>query len=557
MSLLKNTSIRVILLITLGFFLVLWSGVSAFTLTSLDRVTHLLTISEDQKADIDIITRGNDQYFRTVTRLARAMDYAQTGDDADADKILATAAASFQITKDALAEFKSRRHSSIDPEITNAMVDSWTKLINDALGPLFDAAQSRQNDQYRQLYRTQYPPFSLAFGAAAEKFKAAAMSDEYIKQVYALVRLSQQLLLAALAVGIVMLGLADRYLVKFMLKPLRRIEIQLETLANGHLGEAIAHFGRNNVGQLIPHLQSMQQSLIRTVTAIRDSSSSIYQGAGEISLGNSDLSSRTEQQAAALEQTAASMEQLSATVKQNTENVVQANKMVLEAADTAKKGGAIVDEVVATMSSITTSSKKIADITGVINGIAFQTNILALNAAVEAARAGEQGRGFAVVAGEVRSLAQRSAQAAKEIEGLIAESVDRVNTGSVQASRAGETMHNIVQAVTRVTDLMGEISSASEEQSRGISQVGQAVAEMDGVTQQNAALVQESAAAAASLEEQARRLTETVAIFRLPDGGKRSGQPEPAGSKPPLGTALLPVKVPADRPLSTENWETF
>ncbi|WP_413726585.1 methyl-accepting chemotaxis protein [Sodalis sp. RH16] len=556
MSLLKNTSIRVILLITLGFFLILWGGVSAFTLSSLNQVTQFLATSEEQKADIDIISRGNDQYFRTVTRLARAMDFVQTGEMADADKVLATAADSFQNAKDALASFKAKPHLSSDTAVTDAMIDSWTKLINQALEPMFQAARAKQLDQYRQFFRTQYPPFSVAFGAAAEKFKAQARSDESVKQVYTLVDLSRKILIAALVAGIAILLLTDRYLINFMIKPLKRIESQLETLSDGHLGETIAEFGRNNVGQLIPHLQSMQQSLIRTVTAIRDSSASIYQGSGEISLGNSDLSSRTEQQASALEETAASMEQLSATVKQNTENVFQANKMVQDASDTAKKGGAIVDEVVETMSSISTSSKKIADITGVINGIAFQTNILALNAAVEAARAGEQGRGFAVVAGEVRSLAQRSAQAAKEIEGLISESVERVNTGSVQASRAGETMHNIVQAVAKVTDLMGEISSASDEQSRGISQVGQAVSEMDSVTQQNAALVQESAAAAASLEEQARLLTQTVAIFHLPAGGNSVNNAPPAEDKPEK-RLLSPLTASPEQEHTSENWETF
>lgn len=556
MSLLKNTSIRVILLITLGFFLILWGGVSAFTLSSLNQVTQFLATSEEQKADIDIISRGNDQYFRTVTRLARAMDFVQTGEMADADKVLATAADSFQNAKDALASFKAKPHLSSDTAVTDAMIDSWTKLINQALEPMFQAARAKQLDQYRQFFRTQYPPFSVAFGAAAEKFKAQARSDESVKQVYTLVDLSRKILIAALVAGIAILLLTDRYLINFMIKPLKRIESQLETLSDGHLGETIAEFGRNNVGQLIPHLQSMQQSLIRTVTAIRDSSASIYQGSGEISLGNSDLSSRTEQQASALEETAASMEQLSATVKQNTENVFQANKMVQDASDTAKKGGAIVDEVVETMSSISTSSKKIADITGVINGIAFQTNILALNAAVEAARAGEQGRGFAVVAGEVRSLAQRSAQAAKEIEGLISESVERVNTGSVQASRAGETMHNIVQAVAKVTDLMGEISSASDEQSRGISQVGQAVSEMDSVTQQNAALVQESAAAAASLEEQARLLTQTVAIFHLPAGGNNVNNAPPAEDKPEK-RLLSPLTASPEQEHTSENWETF
>ncbi len=554
MSFLKNTSIRVILLITLGFFLVLWSGVAAFTLVSLNQVTQLLTASEDQKKDIDIITRGNDQYFRTVTRMLRAVDYVQTGETADAAKVLANAAVAMKNSEDALAEFKARQHTAINPATTDEMIASWSRVLTDGVKPMYNAALANNIVEYRNLFRKQYPPLSVAFGAAAEKFKAEAMSDTSARQMVAMVDLCKIILIMALVVGVVMLILTDRYLINFMIKPLDRIKAYLHTLSTGHLGDVISDIGQNNVGRLIPYLQEMQRNLIRTVTAIRDGSASIYQGAGEISLGNSDLSSRTEQQAAALEETAASMEELSATVKQNTENVIQANKLVQDASATAKKGGEIVDEVVLTMGSITTSSHKIADITSVINGIAFQTNILALNAAVEAARAGEQGRGFAVVAGEVRSLAQRSAQAAKEIEGLIKESVDRVNTGSKQASRAGETMHNIVQAVTRVTDLIGEISSASEEQSRGITQVGKAVLEMDGVTQQNAALVQESAAAAASLEEQARLLTETVSVFHLPDSEKLHTATT-ASLNRPSNTPTKTVKVNAGKP--NEHWETF
>ncbi|WP_413721451.1 methyl-accepting chemotaxis protein [Sodalis sp. RH24] len=556
MNFFKNSSIRVILIITLGFFLLLWGGVAAFTLSSLGQVTHLLTVSEDQKKDIDIITRGNDQYFRTVTRLARTMDYSQTGETADADKVLASAAVAMKNSADALAEFKLRPHPSIDAAVTENMIATWSRMVSQGLEPLYRAVQNKDIEQFRQVFRMQYPPLSLAFGQAAETYKSAAMSDQSARQMVVMVDRCKTILIAAIIAGVVILLLTDRYLVNYMIKPLGRIKAQLHTLSEGHLDDAIVDVGRNDVGSLIPDLQEMQRNLIRTVTAIRDGSASIYQGAGEISLGNTDLSSRTEQQASALEETAASMEQLSATVKQNTENVMQANKMVQDAADTARQGGAIVDDVVSTMISITTSSKKIADITGVINGIAFQTNILALNAAVEAARAGEQGRGFAVVAGEVRSLAQRSAQAAKEIEGLIAESVERVDTGSRQASRAGETMHNIVQAVTRVTDLMGEISSASEEQSRGISQVGNAVAEMDGVTQQNAALVQESAAAAASLEEQARMLTETVAVFHLPqaadarNGGDKINRVASRATLTPAQAAARPGKA-------NNNWETF
>ncbi|WP_455852173.1 methyl-accepting chemotaxis protein [Pantoea endophytica] len=336
-----------------------------------------------------------------------------------------------------------------------------------------------------------------------------------------------------------------------LIQPLHQLLAHIRHIAAGDLTQNIVVEGRNEMSQLAGSLHEMQQSLVSTVGNVRDGSDAIFTGASEIAAGNNDLSARTEEQAASLEQTAASMEQLTATVKQNAENARQASQLALSASDTARKGGEVVDGVVRTMQDIAGSSKKIADIISVIDGIAFQTNILALNAAVEAARAGEQGRGFAVVAGEVRNLAQRSAQAAKEIKGLIEDSVNRVNNGSQLVGTAGETMNDIVGAVTRVTDIMGEIASASDEQSRGIDQVGQAVTEMDRVTQQNASLVEESAAAAASLEEQASRLSQSVSVFRIP----RASQAQPKASMV-RQTASAPRKAAAT-PVSEGNWETF
>ncbi|MGO4580901.1 methyl-accepting chemotaxis protein [Cupriavidus sp. 2TAF22] len=268
---------------------------------------------------------------------------------------------------------------------------------------------------------------------------------------------------------------------------------------------------------LLHAMKQMQQQLSATVRDFKESAESIASASRQIAAGNSDLSQRTEQQAASLEETASSMEELTSTVRQNADNARQASGLAANASETAVKGGEVVGRVVQTMDEINDASKKIVDIIGVIEGIAFQTNILALNAAVEAARAGEQGRGFAVVAGEVRSLAQRSANAAKEIKGLIGDSVARVENGSALVDQAGKTMGEIVQAVKRVTDIMGEISAASAEQSSGIEQVNKAVAQMDEVTQQNAALVEEAAAAAGSLEDQAARLQASVASFRLAD----------------------------------------
>ncbi|WP_293798120.1 methyl-accepting chemotaxis protein [uncultured Pantoea sp.] len=335
-----------------------------------------------------------------------------------------------------------------------------------------------------------------------------------------------------------------------LIQPLHQLLAHIRHIAAGDLTQHILVEGRNEMSQLAGSLHEMQQSLVSTVGNVRDGSDAIFTGASEIAAGNNDLSARTEEQAASLEQTAASMEQLTATVKQNAENARQASQLALSASDTARKGGEVVDGVVRTMQDIAGSSKKIADIISVIDGIAFQTNILALNAAVEAARAGEQGRGFAVVAGEVRNLAQRSAQAAKEIKGLIEDSVNRVNNGSQLVGTAGETMNDIVGAVTRVTDIMGEIASASDEQSRGIDQVGQAVTEMDRVTQQNASLVEESAAAAASLEEQASRLSQAVSVFRI----ARAAQAVKTTSV--RHTISTPRKAAA-APVSDGNWETF
>ncbi|WP_280152174.1 methyl-accepting chemotaxis protein [Piscinibacter sp. XHJ-5] len=286
-------------------------------------------------------------------------------------------------------------------------------------------------------------------------------------------------------------------------------------IAAGDLTQRIAVQGRDETAAMLESLRAMQASLQAMVGQVRASTDSITNASSEIAIGNQDLSSRTEQTAANLQQAASSMEQLTGTVKQSADSARQANQLAASAADVAARGRAVVCEVVSTMDDINTSSKKIADIIGVIDGIAFQTNILALNAAVEAARAGEQGRGFAVVAGEVRSLAQRSAEAAKEIKALIGASVDRVESGSRLVAHAGQTMQEIVGSVQRVTDIIGEITAASSEQSDGIGQVNTSVVQLDHMTQQNAALVEQSAAAAESLKEQAMKLAGLVGTFKL------------------------------------------
>ena len=363
-----------------------------------------------------------------------------------------------------------------------------------------------------------------------------------------------QMAILALALVIVLVGVW--YGIRaILLNPLGRVIGHIREIASGDLTKTLVISGRNEITELASSVDHMQRSLTDTVTNVRQGSDAIYTGTSEIAMGNNDLSSRTEEQASALEETAASMEELTATVNQNADNARQAAHLAESASETAQRGGKVVDGVVKTMHEIAGSSKKIADIISVIDGIAFQTNILALNAAVEAARAGEQGRGFAVVAGEVRNLASRSANAAKEIKSLIEDSVARVDTGSVLVESAGETMTDIVNAVTRVTDIMAEIASASDEQSRGIDQVALAVSEMDRVTQQNAALVQESAAAAAALEDQASRLKMAVSAFRLTSTPQNTvaSRAAPAGTAP----AARVKHTRASAAGQEENWETF
>ena len=390
-------------------------------------------------------------------------------------------------------------------------------------------------------------------GAGAEQSKAAS------ERSYS-VALTTLFVTAALAIAVAVV--AALWLIRSITGPLARAVHAADLVAAGDLTVEIQADSQDETGKLLQSLDKMQQALVRTVSTVRQNAESVASASAQIASGNHDLSARTESQASALEETAASMEELGSTVRQNADNARQANQLAVSASTVAVQGGEVVSQVVETMKGITTASNKIADIIGVIDGIAFQTNILALNAAVEAARAGEQGRGFAVVASEVRSLAGRSAEAAKEIKSLIGASVERVEQGNVQAERAGQTMTEVVNAIRRVTDIMGEISAASSEQSAGVSQVGEAVTQMDQATQQNAALVEQMAAAAGSLSGQARELVEAVAVFKLAQGA--SGQwsaapahkpvaapaPRPAAPRPSLG-AKKPASAPASKPAAS------
>ncbi|WP_345537369.1 methyl-accepting chemotaxis protein [Variovorax defluvii] len=356
-----------------------------------------------------------------------------------------------------------------------------------------------------------------------------------------------------LGLGLLALGTGVGWtlgMVRAIVRPLDEAILIAETVAAGDLSKEFGTERGGEFGRLLRGMGEMEDTLTDVVTRIKASTDSIVAASSEIASGNQDLSSRTEEQASSLQQTAASMEELTSTVKQNADNARQANQLAQSASDVAVKGGDVVSQVVDTMASIHASSKKIVDIIGVIDGIAFQTNILALNAAVEAARAGEQGKGFAVVAAEVRHLAQRSAGAAKEIKGLIDDSVGKVDAGTALVSEAGRTMEEIVGSVRRVTDIIGEITAASHEQTQGIEQINQAITQMDQVTQQNAALVEQAAAAAASMQEQAGKLSQVVGTFKLDDDEAPAVPvPLPVPASLPASASARPVavrpKVPA------------
>ncbi|RSB33550.1 methyl-accepting chemotaxis protein [Enterobacter cloacae] len=483
MNMLRNFTIRFVMLTILGIFCLMWAGVGLYSTWSLSRVSDGNEVDRQLVKQMTILSQGNDQYFRFVTRLSRAMEAKAAGGTPD----LASAQQALDNMGKKLAEMKAISPGPMDEQVSSRVISTWQALLEQGVTPQMQQAKLGALDGYRQQANNVTPPLSRAFGSAAEAFNNAAAKtlDSTRVVVDDLTSMTRTVIIAATIVGLLILLFSDRYLVAMLVKPLDRIRQQFRQIAQGDLSQPIEPFGRNCVGQLVPLLSAMQDSLREAVSTIRAGSENIWRGATEISSGNNDLSSRTEEQAAALEETAAS------------------------------RGGSLVEEVVTTMSGISDSSKKIAEITTVINSIAFQTNILALNAAVEATRAGEQGRGFAVVAGEVRNLASRSANAAKEIEGLIADSVARVEQGAQLVNDTGTTMEAILRDVTEVTTIMKQIASASEEQSKGISQVGVAITQMDGVTQQNASLVEQVSAAAAALERQTEELQRSVQKFRL------------------------------------------
>ena len=508
--------------VSIGQRLALGFGVLIFLLLTLAGLSYLGISSLNHEVETMVDTR----YPKTVVANGIKADVSEAtrsmlnvlimSDPAQIQKELANIQSANASATKALAELSSTTTDAKGREILKAITDirnrfnpgqaTFVGLINedkkdDAMVKFMFSLRPQQNKYFEQLDRF------VAF-QHAEMATAGAEASALTRRTQLSIML---LALGAAFISLIVAVLATRSITG----PLKQAVIIARRVANGDLTSEIEVNSTDETGQMMAALQDMNASLIKIVAEVRAGTDSIAEASSEIAMGNLDLSARTEQQANSLGQTSGAMRELTGTVQQNADNARQANQLAAKASEVAVCGGSVVSHVVETMGSITASSKKIVDIIGVIDGIAFQTNILALNAAVEAARAGEQGRGFAVVAAEVRNLAQRSASAAKEIKALIGDSVSKVREGSTLVEQAGVTMEEVVASVRRVTDIMGEITSASQEQSAGIASVNTTIVEMDETTQQNAALVEEAAAAAASMQDQAANLARVVSVFKL------------------------------------------
>jgi methyl-accepting chemotaxis protein len=530
----KNVTVRTSLLAVLLFFTAMLVVGAALGIGALRQAKDAMATMHQISTQVIIINDAYKDTTRTRSALTRAYSTVKDGGSkADRDSALGSANKSYQRTLDFITKFESAPlFRDQDTVLTKGLVDAGrtqSKVLERAAAAL---AQD-DTDTYTKINVKELTPTGAAFSAQLEKFQK--QGDAQMSELLATREKEFTIVIWLVGVGL-MLALALVVGVHILLRatvlvPLERAVALLDQVAHGDLTAHIDESGDSEVNRLLMAVGRMQRDLLSTVTRVRQGAEVINLGAKEIAAGNMELSSRTETQASSLEETAASMEELTSTVRQNSENAQQARTLVEDASSTAAQGGEVMQKVVVTMNDINASSRKIVDITSVIDGIAFQTNILALNAAVEAARAGEQGRGFAVVASEVRNLAQRSAAAAKEIKVLIDHSVDNIRLGTELVERAGSTMNTLVENVHQVTQIVAEIAVASREQSEGIDQVNIAIVQMDSVTQQNAALVEEAAAATQSLQEQATELTATVSVFKISDSAPasapRPGRPAP------------------------------
>ncbi|GAA3986289.1 methyl-accepting chemotaxis protein [Comamonas faecalis] len=543
----RFNDIKVSTRLALSFGLVLLitaviAGIGIWRLQTLAAETQQLTSTDNERLRAAVQWRqGIDQnWIRTRAALL----------DQDTDRLAAWNAEMTETSKgvDVARKVVERLVESDEGRRMLADIDKAREAYRAPRAEIFKRKAAGEN--VASLVDSQLKSLSDAYIQALTTFEARQLMLYEQTRDLAVAEASRgRMILIAAAVLALLLGAGAAFVLsRSITAPLQLAVHHAGQIAEGDLTQPIEAQGRDEAAALLGALHHMQASLIRVVAGVRGNAESVATASAQIAQGNHDLSARTESQASALEETAASMEELGATVRQNADSAAQANQLAMTASTVAVQGGEVVAEVVDTMRGINESSHKIADIIGVIDGIAFQTNILALNAAVEAARAGEQGRGFAVVASEVRSLAQRSASAAKEIKQLITDSVQRVEQGSQLVDKAGSTMSEVVHSIRRVTDIMGEISSASREQSSGVAQVGEAITQMDQATQQNAALVEESSAASSSLSQQAGDLVQAVSVFKLA-GHAHAAAPHPSPSAtatpaPAVAPRTIPKRAP-------------
>ncbi|MBC3811434.1 methyl-accepting chemotaxis protein [Undibacterium aquatile] len=536
--------------------------------------TVIKELFTNQLPSVQALSEARDHLLRSRVVVDRAIAHP------DSATLAATVARAEEFLKksdEAWNKYQSLPQDAEEKKIADTAASTREQFLKNAYLPLLAALKAGNTEEADKLNVANVPKLFTAYSDDVGKLAVYQFnsSSSLLAQSEKEFTIFVWVDVLGVMAGLVGVFISAYLLLRAISHPLRFTLKQFDAIGNGDLSHQIKPDSKDEMGQLLAGLENMRQSLIQTVTVVRQGSSSIALSADEIATGNMDLSSRTEQQAASLEETASSMEELTSTVQQNADNARQANTLAVAASQVATRGGQVVGDVVHTMSSIKDSSKKIVDIIGVIDGIAFQTNILALNAAVEAARAGEQGRGFAVVATEVRNLAQRSAGAAKEIKTLIADSVDKVEAGTRLVDDAGKTMDEIVSSIQSVADIMAEITAASAEQRDGIQQVNQAITKMDEATQQNAALVEEAAAAAGSMRDQANNLNQAVGIFKLQENTAgtphRSAAPvasrpvvKPAPASAPVAKVTKVAAIPAasnsqkvSKQAKEDDWEEF
>ncbi len=542
----KNLTIKSRLIFVIGFLAI------QLIVGALIGITALSFANQSTKTIYDdrLVAMGQlDQVVRLLLLNQLTVSKAVTGDSSAMSQQMDDVEANLQTMSKAWANYMATDHTAEEKKLADQFAQARDKFVADGLKPAIAAMRVQDIQGTTELVdgpMTQFfVPVRQGINALIKlQLNVAKGEYEQSQRTYHFVRAA---CIAGVLFGLVLATVVGIWLVRAISHPLEFAVKVAGGIAAGDLTQRIEVRSSDETGRLMQALKDMNDSLVGIVGQVRSGTDTIAAASSQIASGNLDLSSRTEQQASSLEETASSMEQLTATVKQNADSARHANGLAMSASEVASKGGAVVSQVVDTMGSINASAKKIVDIISVIDGIAFQTNILALNAAVEAARAGEQGRGFAVVAAEVRSLAQRSASAAKEIKTLIGDSVEKAELGTKLVDQAGTTMHEIVESVKRVTDIMGEITAAGKEQTAGIEQINRAIAQMDDVTQQNAALVEESAAASASMQDQDAHLSQVVGVFML-DAVASAAAPNRAPSKP-VG-ALRATRVAARKPIA-------